>query len=272
MKLSIITINLNNRDGLTKTIQSVLSQSYGNFEFIIIDGESGDGSVDCIREAKRQFPSLYWISEPDSGVFNAMNKGIRLAQGDYLLFLNSGDSLVDKDVLEHVFSSDYSTDILLGIAWVTKQGDLIWRAYPKNEYTLNDFYYGSLAHQAAFIKKDMFDRFGLYREDLRFMSDWEFFLRTYIINRCTLTPLDIVICDYDAEGISSDKRNSSAIAYERQVVYKDLGLDRIIPDYSERDKWLAAHEPLLWACNQPILNKMIVWLYRLAQKIVKVSR
>jgi len=272
MKVSIITINLNNKEGLAKTIQSVISQSFWDFEFIIIDGGSGDGSLECIQDAERLFPSLRWISEPDSGVFNAMNKGIRLARGEYLLFLNSGDSLVDKGVLTNVFSTDCSSDILLGIALVTKIGEVIWKAYPKNEYTLKDFYHGTLAHQASFIRKDLFDRFGLYREDLRFMSDWEFFLRTYIINQCTLSPLEIVICDYDGDGISSDERNYTAIAFERQIVYKDLGLDRIIPDYSEGDQWQFDHKPILWAWNNPIMHKLIVWMYRLAQKIAKVSK
>ena len=269
MEITIITVNLNNKNGLTKTIESVLSQSFRNFQYVIIDGCSTDGSVDVIQKAAERFPNLVWISEPDTGVFNAMNKGIRLAQGEYLLFLNSGDFLVDEDVLDKVFSFGYSSDILLGVAWVTKQGDIIWKAHPKKDYTLNDFYHGSLAHQAAFIKKDLFDRFGLYREDLRLMGDWEFFLRTVIINRCTLSPMEIAICDYDAEGISSDARNSGAIAHERQVVFKDLGLNRIIPDYSDRDQWLASHKPLLWVWNNPVLQRLIVWMYRLVQKIAK---
>lgn len=271
MKLSIITVNLNNKGGLVRTVESVLSQSFKDFEYIIIDGGSRDGSKQIIQEASSRFPAMIWLSEPDSGVFNAMNKGVHLAKGDYFLFLNSGDFLVDNDVLARVFAKEYTDDILLGIARVTKQGKTVWKAYPKKEYTLNNLYHGSLAHQAAFIKKDLFNRFGDYREDLRFMSDWEFFLRTLILNRCSLSPLDIVICDYNIEGISSDKSNSAAIAQERQSVYLDLGLDRIVPDYAERDRWKDDHKALLWAWRNPVLHRLISFLYRFANKRNSVS-
>ena len=269
MKLSIITINLNDKEGLAKTVESVCAQSYKDFEFIIVDGGSQDGSIAIIKNAGHQIPSLVWVSEPDTGVFNAMNKGINLAKGDYLLFLNSGDYLVEDTVIDQVFSRENSADILLGIARVSQDGETIWNAYPRESYSLNDFYHGSLAHQAAFIKKELFTRLGNYREDLRFMSDWEFFLRSLILNRCTLAPLDITICDYNLDGISSDKRNDKAMNLEKKIVYHDLGLDRIVVDYNQRDQWMNNHKPLLWAWNKPLLRTFIKMLYSLAQKVLK---
>jgi acetyltransferase-like isoleucine patch superfamily enzyme len=122
MKLSIITINRNNAAGLRKTIESVVSQTYTDFEYIIIDGASTDDSVNIIKEyAEATLPCgeglgerLYWVSEPDKGIYNAMNKGILKANGEYCLFLNSGDWLYDNDVLNDVFSISPTEDIVYG--------------------------------------------------------------------------------------------------------------------------------------------------------------
>ena len=101
MKISIITINLNNVSGLENTLSSVRAQTFRDFEQIVVDGGSSDGSVDVIRANSDWIAQ--WISEPDSGIYNAMNKGVRMASGDYLLFLNSGDCLASPKVLENVF-------------------------------------------------------------------------------------------------------------------------------------------------------------------------
>ena len=90
MRLSIITINYNNREGLRKTIESVVNQTYRNFEYIIIDGGSTDGSVEVVKEYADRIS--YWVSEPDNGIYNAMNKGVLAANGKYIQFLNSGDT------------------------------------------------------------------------------------------------------------------------------------------------------------------------------------
>ena len=102
MKLSIITINFNNKDGLKRTIESVISQKFQEFEWIIIDGGSSDGSKLLIEEVARNNKKLvsYWCSEPDGGIYPAMNKGIDKAKGEYILFLNSGDTLHNKNVLQ----------------------------------------------------------------------------------------------------------------------------------------------------------------------------
>ena len=96
-KLSIITINLNNQSGLIKTIQSVISQTFKDFEWIIIDGDSTDGSKELLKKHIQHF--THCISEKDNGIYNAMNKGIKLAQGEYIYFLNSGDYLCNKDTM-----------------------------------------------------------------------------------------------------------------------------------------------------------------------------
>ena len=109
--LSIITINLNNREGLRKTIESVVNQTFQDFEFIVIDGASTDGSVEVIQD----YPRInYWISEPDTGIYNAMNKGIAKATGEYCLFLNSGDTLFQINTLTGILQSNPKGDIIFG--------------------------------------------------------------------------------------------------------------------------------------------------------------
>jgi len=108
-KLSIITVNLNNAEGLRKTIESVVTQTFTDFEYIIIDGGSTDGSVEIIKLYADKI--TYWVSEPDKGIYNGMNKGIMVAKGEYCQFLNSGDWLVNENVLKEVFAD---VDIVYG--------------------------------------------------------------------------------------------------------------------------------------------------------------
>ena len=112
MKLSIITINLNNKNGLSETISSVIAQTFTDYEYIIIDGQSTDGSLEVIKQNANHINQ--WISENDHGIYNAMNKGLNLAKGEYCLFLNSGDSLYDSDVLQVLFSQSFTEDIISG--------------------------------------------------------------------------------------------------------------------------------------------------------------
>ena len=113
-KLSVITINYNNKNGLIKTINSVINQTYKDFEFIIIDGGSTDGSLEVIQEYSGQIN--YWVSEPDNGIYHAMNKGIVMAKGEYCNFMNSGDCFFDEQVLKNAFSHNLSVDIFIGKA------------------------------------------------------------------------------------------------------------------------------------------------------------
>ena len=116
MQLSIITINYNNGDGLQRTIESVIKQNFKSYEYIVIDGGSTDKSIDVIKRNKNHIN--YWISEPDTGIYNAMNKGIRKATGEYLIMINSGDVLVNEDVLDTVFKKNNNSDIIYG--------DVLW--------------------------------------------------------------------------------------------------------------------------------------------------
>ena len=147
MKLSIITVNYNNKAGLQKTIDSVVAQTWRDFEWIIIDGGSTDGSKELIEQYQQHF--AFWCSEPDKGVYNAMNKGIDKAQGVYLLFLNSGDVLYDEHVLQNVDDLHLDSDIISGQVERMDNHQLL-RVYDNN--ILKQLFYSTLNHQGTLLR------------------------------------------------------------------------------------------------------------------------
>ncbi len=218
MKLSIITINYNNASGLKKTMESVLNQTWEDFEYIVIDGNSNDESISVIKS----FESfrLKWVSEPDTGIYNAMNKGIQKANGDYILFLNSGDYLYNRDVLlnaKEYFLSNVS--FLSGHLFYKKGDDEIIRKHP-DELSFSYLASKSISHPSTFIKREMFTKYDLYNEANKIVSDWEFFFKTIGINGESFLSIDEIITIYDLNGISSKEENLKNIEEERTQVFK----------------------------------------------------
>lgn len=229
MKLSIITVNLNNRDGLKKTIDSVVSQIFRDFEWIVIDGDSTDGSKELIEQYADYF--AYWVSEPDKGIYNAMNKGIKVAKGEYLQFLNSGDWLCDASVLERCFSHSFSADIVYGDLFFCNSETQHRYNYPDN-LTLHFLYNLSLGHCASFIKRDLITR-NPYNEELKIVSDWEFFLKQ-ALNNSTFEHINEAIACFDTNGISSD--NNQLVFAERKKVIQALIPPMLRKDYESMNE------------------------------------
>ena len=218
-KLSIITINLNNAEGLRKTIESVINQTFTGYEYLIIDGGSTDGSIEIINEfAEATLPNgekLYWLSEPDKGIYNAMNKGITKANGEYLQFLNSGDILVDN-ILFRVFNNTISEGIVFGDLLLTN-GYVFDSLRYRSKISLYDLLDYGFPHQASFIKRSLFSS-ELYREDLQVVSDFYFFIKKIIIENVSLRYLGFPIVYYDVNGISSIKGSVDIHKKEKQLI------------------------------------------------------
>jgi glycosyltransferase involved in cell wall biosynthesis len=228
-KLSVITINRNNAAGLRKTIESVISQTFINYEYIIIDGGSTDGSVDIIKQYADKI--TYWVSEPDTGIYNAMNKGIKVAKGEYLQFLNSGDWLYSNTVLDDVFKLDRTEDILYGSEILYYQDHRCFiKTYP-TQLTGYFFYVGSLSHQATFHKATLFD--ALYSENYKIVSDWEFYIQKVIISNCSTYYLDKIIIYFDMTGISQIQTFETLQNNERKSVLEKYFPNRIMADYEK---------------------------------------
>ncbi|GAB1309292.1 glycosyltransferase family 2 protein [Urechidicola sp. KH5] len=216
--ISIITVNYNNAKGLLETLKSVHSQTYDTFEHIVIDGASTDFSLEVIKGYKTSID--YYISEPDNGVYHAMNKGLRQASGDYVLFLNSGDTLENETILETVakqVNGEYG--LYYGnINLIYKESEKL-KTYPQ-ELNFNFFFESSLPHPATFIKRKLFDSIFYYNENYKIVSDWEFFLCAVCKHEVSYCYLNMVISNYDMSGISSVEENKSLIIQEKNSVYK----------------------------------------------------
>lgn len=261
MKLSIITINFNNREGLRKTIESVVPQTFKDFEWIVIDGGSTDGSRELIVQYSDHF--VYWVSEPDKGIYHAMNKGIKVANGDYVFFLNSGDWFCDNQVLDNVFSRKTQADIVIG-NYYRSTGELLnaigelWNGV-KEEITLFTFFDYTIQHSGcAFIKRCLFDEYGLYDEKLKINSDWKWFLQAIGLGKASLEKIEIPISVYDITGVSSmqvEERRK-----EHDLVINEIVPPRIVQDHEKYNR-------LLELMREQQLKARSSWTYRIGHMV-----
>jgi glycosyltransferase involved in cell wall biosynthesis len=248
MKLSIVTINYNNAEGLRRTLASVSEQTYRDIEHIIIDGGSTDGSVDIIKEYAYANPSkdpflkhtIKWVSEKDNGIYNAMNKGLRKATGAYIEILNSGDVLAAPDVTDRmvreVEKEEYPA-ILYGNMLKSYDGKTIIHrdTCGSGMYTPESFLYfynGTLNHDCAYIRRDLFDKFGLYNEEMKICSDWEWYVRAIALGgeKPIYTNIDVTI--FDMNGVSeSHGKNAELIKKERREYLEKVLPATILHDY-----------------------------------------
>lgn len=215
-KLSIITINYNNKEGLIKTVNSVANQTWKEFEYIIIDGGSNDGSKEYIESQSQYFN--YWVSEKDSGIYNAMNKGIINSNGEYLLFLNSGDCLFNNHVLfDMIDKLNTDASFVCGHLYYEIDNEKRIRKHPD---TMSFSYLVSktVSHPSTFIKKAMFDKYGVYNEENKIISDWEFFFKALGLNGESYQKIDYTITNFDMAGISSSEIEK--VKNEKEIVLK----------------------------------------------------
>lgn len=256
MKLSIITINRNNSKGLEITINSIVKQTFVEFEHLIIDGASTDESIDVIK--KNENGKLKWLSEPDNGIYSAMNKGIMLAKGEYCLFLNSGDYLATNSVLQDLFNLPLCEDIIYGSILMSdgKRYD-----YPnEGDVTFRYFINNTLPHPCSLIRRTLFEKIGFYDENLQLVSDWKFFLIAICSYNAKIKKVGFVISIFDLNGISSQTTNKELIYNERHVtIQKHFG--RFLLDYNEFD-----------LVNKELLALRRNFVFRLMIKINKVTR
>ena len=221
MKLSIITVNLNNAAGLARTLNSTFrSQSgFNDWEQIVVDGASTDGSFDAIAPYKEN-PHLGWhVSEPDSGIYNAMNKGAIHAKGDYLLFLNSGDELL-PGVLAKVFDICPVAELLYGDLLLHQNGqDRLWHVdAPEDVARPTYFLFRTPPHQSTFIARSLHERFGGYDENLRICADRKFFFRCILESAPRLVQLPFAVARFEWGGVS----NTLSLDTRKRLEWEDM--------------------------------------------------
>ena len=272
MRLSIITINRNNATGLEKTLRSVAAQTFKEFEYIVVDGVSDDNSVEVIKKYELQFVHLKWVSEPDTGIYNAMNKGIRMASSDYIQILNSGDGLASHDVMDQMLEAlekAGAPSILYGnmIKCFTDGYQLTDKGFAGQEITLMGMYTGTLNHNPTYIRRDMFDKYGFYDESLKIVSDWKWYLQAVIFGGEKPQYTDVDVTFFDMTGIS--ETNKELDKAERKQVLESLFPQAILTDY---EKYAFPIDQIRRLQRHPFAYKIMWFLERCLFKLEKAKR
>lgn len=270
MKFSIITVNYNNKEGLRRTIESVIHQTYRDFEYIVIDGGSTDGSREVIEEYTERID--YWVSEPDKGIYNAMNKGISVAHGEYLNFMNSGDIFYDYNRLNKISEQQFQSDIIIGRDyWYNSKTGKDFSTILPLRLEMFTFYKGSLPHQSSLFKRIIFKE-GKYDESLKVVSDWKFYIQAIIEKGCSVSYFQDVICERD---------NKDGIGYSMQAVAKEerdsfitsflpIGIRRHYETLNNLDT--STFYKLMIICDDKKLVKFLTLAIKLIYKIGRVKK
>lgn len=214
MKISIITVCLNSVNTLRDTIESVLNQTYGNIEYLVIDGGSTDGTIELINSFGKGISKF--VSEPDNGIYDAINKGIRLSTGHVVGILNSDDFFCDKYVIEKVVKAftENEIDAVFGdVQFVDPQKtSKIVRYYSSKRFNPGKFRYGIMpAHPSFYAKRDLFENLGFYRTNYKIAADYELLVRFIFINKIRYKYLDLSFVSMRTGGVSNKSFYSNYI-------------------------------------------------------------
>ena len=261
MTCSIITITYNNLDGLRRTADSVSAQTYRDMEWIVVDGGSTDGTKEWLDNAQCTMRNAQFLSEPDKGVYDAQNKGIRLAKGEFCFFLNAGDSFCRADVLERMMAMPLDADIVYGNEVVVDaEGKRVGYCKGVENPGFVDLYNSCMKHQATFIRRALFEKYGEYDSSLRICADWEWFFRVIgFHDEVRLCYRDVDVAWFENTGLSY--HNPALCARERKQV-----LDRMMPARLQRDYETIARYPGLTKVRGERVVKMLL---RIANRLMK---
>jgi len=271
-KLSIITICRNEGQKITKTIESVINQSFKDYEYILIDGASTDDTLDRIKPWQSQITRL--VSEPDFGIYNAQNKGICLSSGTYLLFLNGGDYLADSEVLTRIFDQNLDSDIIYGDMRIVDDAGSHIEGKSPPVITLKHMLRSTLWHPVSFIRKELFDKFGKYDESFKIVADYDFFLKVICVEGVTTEYRPITVSVFNTQGIGSSKDHEKVHQAERERAQLKYFPRSVLSMYDElvdlegRYEQVYASVPagfFRWLNRWPILKRILFkscWVLR----------
>ncbi len=267
--ISIITIGKNNLIGFQETVESVLSQSFKNFEFILVDGNSQDGTKDFLKEVIKKHPNTNVICENDSGIYDAMNKGILAANGEYLLFLNSGDTLLNSNALMNVEAFLNQTDVVSADIVIEDKSGKQHFVTSIEEIDLTFFLEKSLYHQSTFISKSAFNKYGLYDTNFKLSGDYEFFIRLFFKHNATYKRIPHVISLFKEGGISNNLQQNELKQHEWNLAWKNNVSERTLAFLIENSAFKTSS--VYWLYHKTLRNhiykSIFGFIFKLRKKI-----
>lgn len=259
MKISIITVCFNAKDTIEETFLSVINQTYKNVELVVIDGGSTDGTTEVIEKYGEKIS--YFVSEPDNGIYDAMNKGIKAASGDFIIFLNANDTFFNEKVLEKVaeaLNKNPEAKLLYGDAeYVTE--DKKSSQIVTNEKITNDFslIFNNICHQSIFYNKSLFETFGLYTDEFKIYADWDFNIKCLVQNKIKAIYLPTAICKFQLGGACSTQSVKKLCKKEKKALikkyYPKFKLIFSINDFLEKN----FGTPYKWIINSSFVKKSL---------------
>lgn len=249
MKITIITINYNNRNGLERTLRSVKEQNEHSFEYIVIDGGSTDGSLDLILDNSDIIDK--WVSERDNGIYHAMNKGVSLAEGEYCIFLNSGDTLHSSRVMQITQNINWDSDIVFGQVINVYPGGKKKLYKPSENITLLMIIETGIHHAGSFIRTELMRRHP-YDEKYKICSDRKFFVETLVIENCSYSTLPFPVCDFEIGGISTTQV-AEAVREHRHIM-EEMFPPRLVADYRKTNFRIQKMTEQLVKCRYKIVG------------------
>lgn len=236
-KISVITVCFNVVNSLQRTINSVINQTYLNIEYIIVDGGSKDGTKENVLSFGPKIARF--ISEPDSGLYDAMNKGIALASGEFIIFLNAGDYFTCEYALEAFLSksSDKSVDVFFGkIVWIdTTNMNVITSDHSSVEYAIQ-LKTENFPHPATLYRKDAFEKYGKFSLEFPVLADYEWNLRALIKLKAKFKYIDTIVTNFYTGGISTSEDYRTRIEKE-QILLNSMYFERLGADKNLNTNW-----------------------------------
>lgn len=231
MKISIITVCYNAENTVEKTIKSVLAQDYKNIEYILIDGDSTDNTMDIVSKYKKDIDIL--ISEKDNGIYDAINKGILVSTGEIVGLVNADDELYDSNVISKVakkFINSNNLDSIIGDIVFQGDSNKIIRKYTSRRWTVNQFSWGFMPpHPSFYCKREKFIKFGLYNTSFKIAADFELLIRFLKINNVNFCYLPFVLVKMKMGGVST--QGLSSLVTINKEIYRACSLNGIRTNY-----------------------------------------
>lgn len=288
MRLSVITITYNNLSGLQKTARSVVAQRYADMEWIVVDGGSTDGTPEWLAQVANEgvmsdstggansmtdggkgdfcvkdFAAFRFVSEPDKGVYDAQNKGIGMANGEYCFFLNAGDCFAGEDVLKRLLAEPVEADIVYGNEVVDAEGRRVDYCRGVENPSFVDLYNSCMKHQATLIRRALFERYGVYDSTLCICADWDWFFRVIAFHdEVSLCYRDVDVSLFENTGLSY--HSPELCRRERQEI-----LDRYMSKRLQQDYVVLGRYPRIVRLTKTGRRTWVEWLLRAANRLAR---